>query len=89
MSECWVYVLRSLSDGRLYTGQTRDVEARLRRHNAGLVAATKGRRPFVLLYQEACNTRSEAQKREAYFKTGKGRDELRELLEDRLEEPGM
>jgi putative endonuclease len=84
-----VYVLRSLADGRLYTGQTRDVEARLQRHNAGLVAATKGRRPFVLLYKEGCSTRSEARRREEYFKTGKGRDELTELLEGRLQELGM
>ena len=85
----WVYVLGSLKDGRLYTGQTRDVSRRLDRPNAGLVPATKGRRPLVLLHKEGCETRSQARRREAYFKTGKGRDELRVLLEGRLKELGM
>jgi putative endonuclease len=56
----WVYVLRSLKDGKLYTGQTQDVQRRLERHNSGLVRATKARRPLVLVYEEAHESRSEA-----------------------------
>lgn len=77
----WVYVLRSLKDGKLYTGQTQDIEKRLRRHNSGLVPATKNRRPLVLVHEESFKTRSEARGREAYLKTGKGREELRELVQ--------
>ena len=65
MSQWFLYVLRC-ADGTLYTGITTDVKRRLAEHNAGPKGAkyTKARRPVELLYQELCETRSQAQKRE-------------------------
>jgi putative endonuclease len=71
-----VYVLRSGVTGRLYTGSTADIEDRLCRHNAGECKATRHGIPWTLVYTEAFLTRAEAVRRERYFKTGRGREEL-------------
>jgi putative endonuclease len=64
----FVYILRC-ADGTLYTGCTNDVEARERAHNAGRGAKyTAGRRPVTVVYSEACESRSDAQKREFRLK---------------------
>jgi putative endonuclease len=52
----YVYVLKSLKDGRLYKGLSTDVNARLSQHNAGKVKATKGFRPWVLVHTEQFET---------------------------------
>lgn len=73
----YVYMLRC-KDGSLYTGQTNDLETRLRQHAEGTGAKyVRGRRPFELAYVEEVNTRSEALKREiALRKLSKGEKEL-------------
>jgi len=65
----YVYILRSLKDDNFYTGHTADLKGRLARHNRGDVRSTKARRPFVMVYYEPCQTRSEAMKRERKVKT--------------------
>jgi len=65
----YAYILRSLKDGRFYYGSCADVNARLDEHNKGAVKSTKGRRPLVLHYSECFDNRSEAFKREQFFKT--------------------
>ena len=63
-----VYVLRC-RDGSLYTGIAKDVEARLKKHNAGKGAAyTRTHRPVELVYEESRFTRSQALVREAVVK---------------------
>lgn len=54
MKMYYVYVLLSLKDGKWYTGYTNDLKRRFKEHNKGLVFATTKRRPFVLIYYEAC-----------------------------------
>ena len=76
----YVYVLRSLKTGRRYTGSCADVEDRLRRHNAGYSKATRHGVPWELVHVEVFATRSEAVRREAYLKTGKGREDLDTML---------
>ena len=68
----FVYMLRC-ADGTLYTGYAADVAKRLREHNGEVNAKaaaryTRGRRPVTLVYQEKCESRSEALKREAAIK---------------------
>jgi putative endonuclease len=56
-------------DGTLYTGWTYDVTRRLRLHNEGKGAKyTKRRRPVLLLYCEAFESKAEAMRREAQIK---------------------
>ena len=54
-----VYILRN-TEGRLYIGQTSDLELRLRRHNEGKAFWTKGRGPWQLIHSENFTTRSAA-----------------------------
>lgn len=77
----YVYVLKSLKNNRYYTGSTNNLERRLEEHNTGQSIYTKSTRPFVLVYYEKYSTRSEAMKREKEFKTGKGREELKRILQ--------
>ena len=69
----YVYVLRSTRDGQLYTGCTSDLRSRLTLHNAGQVPSTKERRPFELIYYEACLKERDAFRREKYLKTTYGK----------------
>lgn len=75
-----VYILRSRREGKLCTGYTRDLELRLREHNAGRTQSTKWRRPLEVVYVERYATEEEAKEREKYLKSGKGREEVRRLL---------
>ena len=58
------------ADNTLYTGITTDLQRRLTEHNAGPAGAryTRARRPVVLAYQESCEDRSSASKREYQIK---------------------
>ena len=75
-----VYVLRSLKDGKYYTGFTPHLEERLKKHNAGRVVSTKGRRPLELIYAEACLNKIDVVRREKYLKSGRGKLYLRYRL---------
>lgn len=76
----YTYVLKSKKDNKLYVGQTSNLLRRIIDHNLGLVKSTKHRKPLIKVYHETFNTRSEAMKRESYFKTGVGRDFLYKLI---------
>ena len=74
----YAYILKSEKDGRYYYGSTNDLEKRLKEHNSGKMRYTKGHLPFVLHYRETFNSRSEATKRERYFKSIPGYNWLKE-----------
>jgi putative endonuclease len=76
----YVHVLRSLADGNLYVGLTRDLRTRVSQHHAGEVSSTKGRRPLELLYYEACRNVHDAARREGYLKTAWGKRDLKGRL---------
>ena len=76
----YVYILKSLKNGRFYTGSTNNVERRLYEHNIGQTKYTSLTRPFELIYKESYNTSLEAKKREKFLKTGKGRELLKRIL---------
>lgn len=70
----YVYILKSQSDFKRYTGHTDNLQKRFDEHNSGLCKSTKSRRPFELIYFEKYRTRSDAMKREKFLKNGKGRE---------------
>lgn len=76
----YTYVLKSKKDDKLYIGYTDNLNKRIRKHNDGKVESTKNRRPFTLLYFEACLDKDRAIKREKYFKTGFGRRFLKSRI---------
>jgi len=55
-----VYAIESLSKGRVYFGQTKDLSRRLELHNAGRVRSTKADGPWEVVAAETFRTRSEA-----------------------------
>ena len=76
----WVYILRNKSTGKLYTGQTSDIEARLERHNSEFGKDRYTRKQegaWELLYSEKFETRNAAMRRERFLKSGRGRALIR------------
>lgn len=78
----FVYVLQSEKDSLLYTGFTENIQTRLARHNRGEVPSTQHRRPLNLIFYEAYPIKTDALRREKYFKTTKGKTALRMMLKD-------
>ena len=76
------YVLRSEVDNKRYIGFTGDLKKRIKDHNDGLNKATRDRRPFILIYYEACLDKESAIKREKYLKTGWGNRYLNKRLKN-------
>ncbi len=76
----YTYVLKSKKDGELYIGFSSDLKKRLEEHNKGLVDITKHRRPFELVYYEACSNKEKALAREKSLKTGFGRSYLKRRI---------
>lgn len=73
----FVYALQSERDGRLYIGMTRDVQKRLRQHNAGRIQSTRFYRPYVLLRFIEVPDRLAARALEREWKSGSGRTLLK------------
>ena len=65
----YAYILKSITYNTYYYGSTKDLSKRLFEHNQGKQKYTKGRRPWVLHYYEEFASRSDAQKREYFFKS--------------------
>ena len=74
-----VYVLKSEKTGRRYVGSCENLETRLRRHNLGHSKATRHGAPWTLVHTEMFCNRTDATRRERYYKSGRGRDELNQL----------
>jgi len=73
----FIYVLKSELTGSSYVGHTSDLEKRLIEHNNNKSLSTRGKKPWRLVSKEEYTTRSEAASREKYFKSIKGRLELK------------
>jgi putative endonuclease len=76
----YVYILKSLKNGLFYKGMTNDVERRLDEHNHGHSITTKKYLPVELVFVQICESRLEARKLEKYFKSGYGREIIKEFL---------
>ena len=74
----YVYILQSELEKAHYYGHSQDTDSRLKKHNSGKVRSTKGRRSWKIIYIEAFETKSEAYKRELFFKSIEGYKYLKE-----------
>jgi putative endonuclease len=74
------YVLRSVKNGILYKGSTSDLSKRIKAHNEGEVKYTSKHLPWELVIYEQFSVRSEAIRREKWYKTGVGRDWIKMRL---------
>ncbi len=68
IDRAYVYLMRSLKDGKFYLGWTTDLKRRLDAHNMGLNQSTKSRRPFELIYYETYTTSEKAKSHERQLK---------------------
>ena len=75
----WVYAISSVVRNYIYVGMTKDVDARLARHNKGREKITKPDAPFQLIFTEVCANRVKAREREKYWKSGIGKQKLRDI----------
>ena len=70
----YVYVLKSLKNGKRYIGFTsKNLEERLRQHKSGSTRWTKYNGLFELVHSEEYADSSEGRKREKFLKSGQGR----------------
>ena len=69
----YVYVLRSVTSGRMYTGCTSGLRKRLLEHAGGARAKVD----YELIYFEGCKNILDAYAREKYLKTGMGKRYLK------------
>ena len=76
----YVYVLRSVGSGRLYTGCTSNLRKRLLEHEKGKSIYIRSRGSYELIYYEACINPSDAYAREKYLKTGMGKRYLKNRI---------
>lgn len=63
-----------------YIGYTIDLMLKFEQHNKGTIESTKHRRPFELIYYEACLNQSDAKKREKHLKSLNGKIFLKKRL---------
>jgi putative endonuclease len=80
----FVYILQSRKDFSFYIGQTNDLDVRVSKHNDGLSKYTSSKLPWVLVYFEKLETRSDALKREREIKSKKSRKYIEALISTRF-----
>jgi len=68
----------------MYVGYSTNLKRRLAEHQRGLSLATKPYRPFELVFYEAYKSKSDAKRRESYFKSNQGKRSLKLMLQDTL-----
>ncbi|OGY98150.1 MAG: hypothetical protein A3A43_00370 [Candidatus Liptonbacteria bacterium RIFCSPLOWO2_01_FULL_56_20] len=78
----FVYILRSLGNGKFYIGSTKNLAGRIERHNRGSNVYTRKFRPFELVWNEKYNTRAEAIRRELQIKGWKSKALIEKLIEN-------
>lgn len=76
----YVYILQSERDHYFYVGCTENLKQRFEQHMRGYAEATKLRRPFKLVYYEACLSKKDALRREKYLKTSYGKRYIKSRL---------
>lgn len=74
----YAYVLKSSVSNRHYYGHSKDLKSRLNSHNQGKVRSTKAYRPWVIIYFEEFETKSQAYQREMFFKSIEGYNFLKQ-----------
>ena len=77
----FVYILKSIKSERHYVGLTNNVDRRFLEHNNGWVSKTKFYRPYLLVHVELTEDLRNARSFEKFFKSGYGREIIKEIEE--------
>ncbi|MFH2136296.1 MAG: GIY-YIG nuclease family protein [Patescibacteria group bacterium] len=81
----YVYYLESVNNGKFYVGRTNDLKRRYEEHNSGHggdFTAKNG--PWKLIFYEAFINGKDAIVAEEFFKSGYGREVLKDKLKNYL-----
>lgn len=72
----YLYIIKSKTDRKFYTGITDNIDRRLREHNGyrSSTRSTVNRLDFELVYVEECETGLIARLREKFWKSDQGRE---------------
>ena len=83
----YAYILENLESKRIYIGSTSDLRRRLKEHNQkrGEVYTKKQKGNFKLIFYEAYLEKKDALKADNFFKSGYGREVLKDKLENYFE----
>ena len=76
----FVYAISSLKYKYIYVGLTKNLDERYTRHNNGREKTTRFYKPFRMIYSERTRDLKVARIREKYFKSGVGKQYLKELI---------
>lgn len=84
----FVYAIKNDSSGKIYIGQTEDIDKRIARHNDKIsnkkssytFKNTRGGK-WRLIYSEKFSTRKEAMERERQLKSSRGRNFIKSIIE--------
>jgi putative endonuclease len=80
----FVYVIQSKKDFSFYIGQTNDLDSRVSKHNDGFSKYTSSKIPWIIVYFEMFQTRTDAIKREKEIKLKKSRKYIEVLISKRF-----
>lgn len=75
----FVYIIKSIHYNWYYSGLSDNVDRRYLEHNNGWVKKTKFYKPFQLIHVELTHNRIEARRLEKYFKSGYGKEIIKEI----------
>ncbi len=81
----YTYILISLKDRKFYIGSTSNLKIRVDQHNKGKVESTAKRRPLKLIYYECYLKKEDTLRNENYYKTTKGREDLKKKIKSWLD----
>ena len=75
------YILK-LNTEEFYKGFTSDIDKRILEHTNGKVRSTKNKLPFKLIHVEVSANRESARGLEKFFKSGYGREVIKEIADN-------
>ncbi|MDZ7717749.1 MAG: GIY-YIG nuclease family protein [Balneolaceae bacterium] len=81
----YLYILYSKEIDQYYTGQTKNVEKRVRKHNKGHSVATKRGVPWKLKKAVEFETKTEAIQAENWIKKMKSRRIIEQVIGDEID----
>jgi len=89
MAKGFVYILRSLKNGRFYIGSTTDINKRLLRHESGNVRATRNFLPVRLELCQEFDNYTYARKIEQRLKDFKRKDFIEKIVKEGIIKLGL
>ena len=78
----FVYIIKSAKDESWYYGFSENLDKRLGNHNAGKSIYTKGKLPWVLIFQRGFESKTEALKFERSLKKLRNKKYIRETFSE-------